>query len=152
MALKINLIEEMNPAAPNVIAQERLWLTADKSHVVREGDPAAAFLLAVAGSEIPRAEAERLGLVKGAKTPKPKTGGKDAMVNRLQAEGEAAEEAKEETEAPDEAVEEDLDTLSYRELQDRCKLADISGFGSRETLIKRLHDIDSAGAEEETEE
>ena len=39
-----------------------LYLTADRNSVVEEGDPAAAFLLAAAGHEVPDAEAERLGL------------------------------------------------------------------------------------------
>lgn len=32
---------------------ERLWLTADKSEIVADGDPDAAFLLAVPGRPIP---------------------------------------------------------------------------------------------------
>ena len=35
-----------------MIATERLYLTADKSAVVRDGDPAAAFLLACEGGVI----------------------------------------------------------------------------------------------------
>ena len=45
-----------------IVADRRLWLTADKARVVEDGDPAAAFLLASPGTEIPVAEAERLGL------------------------------------------------------------------------------------------
>lgn len=65
-------------------AQERLYLTADKGRVVREGDPKAAFLYAALGDEIPENAAEKFGLVDGrlkAKgkgtetlpTPKPET-------------------------------------------------------------------------------
>ncbi len=36
-----------------MIATERLFLNSERSRVVREGDPAAAFLLAAKGSEIP---------------------------------------------------------------------------------------------------
>ena len=40
----------------------KLWLTADKSEVVEDGDPRAAFLLGSEGAEVPDAEADRLGL------------------------------------------------------------------------------------------
>jgi hypothetical protein len=36
-----------------MVALERLFLTADRCRVVREHDPAAAFLLAAKGAEIP---------------------------------------------------------------------------------------------------
>jgi enoyl-CoA hydratase/carnithine racemase len=49
----------------NVIAAEKLFLTADKSALVREGDLSAAFLYATAGDEIPAEAAERFGLVDG---------------------------------------------------------------------------------------
>ena len=39
-----------------------LWLTADKSEVVEDGDSRAAFLLGTAGKDVSDAEAERLGL------------------------------------------------------------------------------------------
>lgn len=47
-----------------VEARERLWLTADRSRVVADGDPEAAFLLAAPGQRIPIEDAERYGLVK----------------------------------------------------------------------------------------
>lgn len=53
---------------------ERLWYTADKSRVVKDGDVAAAFLLGGPGQVIDMAEAERLGLVdtpKKGKKPAP---------------------------------------------------------------------------------
>lgn len=40
----------------------KLWLTADKSKVVEDGSPDAAFLLGTEGTEVPDAEAERLGV------------------------------------------------------------------------------------------
>ncbi|MFW6079537.1 MAG: hypothetical protein ACODAE_07950 [Gemmatimonadota bacterium] len=46
----------------NLSADRRLYLTADKAHVVEEGDPDAAFLLAAPGRRIRAADAERLGL------------------------------------------------------------------------------------------
>lgn len=43
-------------------ATGRYYLTADKSRVVAEGDPEAAFLYCVPGTELDADEAERLGL------------------------------------------------------------------------------------------
>lgn len=40
----------------------RLYWTQDKSRVVEEGDPEAAYLYAAAGTEVPEADAERYGL------------------------------------------------------------------------------------------
>ena len=49
-------------------SDRRLWLTADRSKVVEDGEPGAAFLLCTPGRSIPRAQAEALGLLKA---PKP---------------------------------------------------------------------------------
>lgn len=46
-------------------ARERLYLTADRANLVREGDPKAAFLYAAKGDEIPASAADRFGLVDG---------------------------------------------------------------------------------------
>lgn len=43
-------------------SDKRLYLTRDRSRAVEEGDPEAAFLLVVAGGEMPDDEAKRLGL------------------------------------------------------------------------------------------
>lgn len=61
MALEIRTFRDVPPPAA-VHADRRLYLTADRGHVVEEGDPGAAFLLAGAGSEIPASEMARLGL------------------------------------------------------------------------------------------
>ena len=53
------------------VADRRLWLTADKSKAVEDGDPRAAFLLCTPGRSIPRPQAEALGLVKPPVVPKP---------------------------------------------------------------------------------
>lgn len=45
---------------------ETLWLTEDKAHVVKDGEPGARFLLGVPGQTIPEEEAARLGLDKPA--------------------------------------------------------------------------------------
>lgn len=50
-------------------ARERLYLTADRSRLVREGDPKAAFLYAAAGDEIPASAVEKFGLVNGRLQP-----------------------------------------------------------------------------------
>lgn len=42
--------------------KERLYYTRDKSRVVPEGDPEAAFLFATPGVAVPMEEAERVGL------------------------------------------------------------------------------------------
>ena len=44
----------------------RLYLTADATRVVEEGDPEAAILLCPAGGEVPHATATRYGLLKKA--------------------------------------------------------------------------------------
>lgn len=56
------ITEEAQPMAPPIIADRRLYLTADKARVVEEGDRSAAFLLAGAGGEIASLDADRLGL------------------------------------------------------------------------------------------
>lgn len=59
MALVVNLGKDAT--VTNVTVDRRLWLTADRSRVVEDGDPAAAFLWAVEGREVPHVEAERVG-------------------------------------------------------------------------------------------
>lgn len=48
-----------------MLAKRRLYLTADKSQLVAEGDPRAAFLYAAAGDEIPDSAAQLYRLVNG---------------------------------------------------------------------------------------
>jgi hypothetical protein len=62
MALEIRSLRDLAPRPAAITADRRLWLTADRDAVVEDGDPAAAFLLAPPGGEIPMTEAERLGL------------------------------------------------------------------------------------------
>lgn len=49
----------------NMIAAQKLFLTADKAELVPEGDARARFLYAVPGDEIPASAAEKFGLVDG---------------------------------------------------------------------------------------
>jgi hypothetical protein len=70
------------------VTKERLWLNADKSRVVKDGDPEAAFLLASPGKEVPAEDVERYGLApKASKGKGAKDGAPDA-----QAEGKAVAE------------------------------------------------------------
>lgn len=47
----------------NIIAKERLCLTADRSRLVSANDPAAAFLFCAVGQTITEADARRYGLI-----------------------------------------------------------------------------------------
>lgn len=58
-------MREENPTGGFVSDVDLYW-TADKSRVVKDGDPAAAFLLVNAGRELPYGEAVRYGLIKDA--------------------------------------------------------------------------------------
>lgn len=69
-------IKQVNETSQAIEAGEKLWLTADRDRVVKDGDPEAAFLLATPGKRIPLDEAERLGLTGKSKAkakPKPET-------------------------------------------------------------------------------
>ena len=48
------------------IADRRLWQTADRSRLVEDGDPEAAFLFCTPGDEVAEEEAKRYGLTKAA--------------------------------------------------------------------------------------
>jgi predicted flap endonuclease-1-like 5' DNA nuclease len=62
----------------NMIAKDRLYLTADKGRLVREGDPDGAFLYCAPGDEFPPSAVERFKLVDG--TIGKGNGGKEAPV------------------------------------------------------------------------
>lgn len=59
-----------------------IWLTADKSLIVPEGDPRAAFLLVAAGGQIPIEEAERYGLAGDLTAPPEDEKAKAAQPNK----------------------------------------------------------------------
>ena len=109
------LVTQTSIAGP-IVANERLWLTADGGRVVSEGDPEATMLLAAAGHTIPRAVAERLGLVDKTRVDEPR------------AEGDAAPE---------------LAAIKYRELRKMAAAAHLSTSGSRADLIARLENNDA---------
>jgi hypothetical protein len=62
----------------------RLYLTADGSRVVEDGDPEASTLLCAAGGEVPHAVAARLGLL-----PEP-----ESQESNTAAEGDGEEKAR----------------------------------------------------------
>lgn len=90
----------------NVIARQRLCLTADKTELVDAGDERAAFLFANTGDEIVAAEAERFGLIDGALPGFDA----DAAAEAEAAELEAAEKAAAEQDAAHEAAKADAET------------------------------------------
>lgn len=53
-------------------ADRRLYLTADRKHVVEDGDPKAAFLLLPKGGEMSDGEAKKFGLEKAIAKPQDK--------------------------------------------------------------------------------
>lgn len=62
MALEVRILRDAGSSPAALVADRRLWLTADRAAVVEEGDPRAAFLLAGLGGEIHLTEVQRLGL------------------------------------------------------------------------------------------
>ena len=65
MVFKVTHLRDGEIMAGTFIADRRLWLTADRSRVVEEGDPAAATLFCSAGRAIATADAERLNISQG---------------------------------------------------------------------------------------
>jgi len=57
-------------------AKERMWLTQDRSRLVKEGHPEAAILYATPGTEIPASAVEMFGL-KGGRLAKSRAGSQD---------------------------------------------------------------------------
>ena len=62
MALTIHLPKKDEETMPPMIADRRLYLSADRERVIEEGETGAAFLLAGPNGTIPPAEVKRLGL------------------------------------------------------------------------------------------
>jgi hypothetical protein len=101
-----------NPAmSQNMICAQRLYLTADKSALVGDGDARAATLYATPGDEIPASAAEEFGLVDGKlpvkKAKKPAAKSKQTPENKEQVtpenKGGAAADDKSEGEPEGEA-------------------------------------------------
>lgn len=70
MALKIGTLE-----GERVRMEQRLWQTADRTKLVLDGDPEAAFLFCVPGGYVSLTDAKRYGLVEdeGSKKPEKKS-------------------------------------------------------------------------------
>lgn len=68
MALTIKRLKGDAPV-PGIMADRKLWLTADKSRVVEDGDADAAILFATPGWVIPEREAQYYGLLEGEADP-----------------------------------------------------------------------------------
>lgn len=64
LIMALEIIKAITVAA-GIVADRRLYLTADRASVVEDGDPAAASLLATPGWVIPVEECERLGITAG---------------------------------------------------------------------------------------
>lgn len=62
-------------------AKDRLYLTADQSKLVREGDPEGATLYCAPGDQIPESAIALFGLVDGTIGGKPQRGAKQALDN-----------------------------------------------------------------------
>lgn len=70
MALSLDFLRDRKEAAM-LVADRRLWQTADRSCLVEDGDPEAAFLFCTPGDEVPEEEARRYGLLKVKAEPPP---------------------------------------------------------------------------------
>lgn len=71
MGLEIKKLDRGAGASATVVAEQRLWLTADKDELVPDGDPRARFLFSVPGRAIPYADALRYGLLDEPAEPEP---------------------------------------------------------------------------------
>ena len=71
MGLSISHKETKGDAVRKFQVTERLFLTADKSRVVSESDPDAAFLYSTPGKDVPYDEAVAFGLVEAAPVDEP---------------------------------------------------------------------------------
>lgn len=64
MALEITMVHDADKIPDGtIVADRRLWLTADRARVVEDGDPEARFLFCGPGRRISPADAEKYGLV-----------------------------------------------------------------------------------------
>jgi hypothetical protein len=94
---KINQLEDVHRY---VVAQEAMWLNADRTRLVAADDPQASFLFSTPGKRISRADAIRFGLVKADKQDKQEAaesplveGSVDAVLASVGDDKERAQEA-----------------------------------------------------------
>ena len=65
--MALTLIQEIPAQPQGFLATTRLWLNAERTELVPEGDEDCAFLFANEGETIVRADAEKYGLIKAEK-------------------------------------------------------------------------------------
>lgn len=63
MALEIIKIDPSKVSGKQVLMSQRLWLNKDRSAVVADGDPRAAFLFCAPGQYVSEADARKYGLI-----------------------------------------------------------------------------------------
>ena len=118
-----------------VTINERLWLTADQSRIVKDGDPEAAFLFVAAGNKVRLSEIKRLGGLPEAKV---------SFNDFVEEEEEVKEEVKEEVEEPF-----DYEDWTVLELKEELHAYSLTVSGNKADLIKRLLEAETALPEEE---
>ena len=67
MSFEVTTMRDQHEPQDIWVADRRLWLTADKSAAVEDGDPKSAFLLVAPGQSMSRARANELGVIPQAK-------------------------------------------------------------------------------------
>ena len=63
MAFEVTTMRDQHEPQDIWVADRRLWLTADESEAVEDGDPKSAFLLIAPGQSMSRARAQELGVI-----------------------------------------------------------------------------------------
>ena len=63
MSFQVTTMRDQHEPQDIWVADRRLWLTADQSEAVEDGDPKSAFLLVAPGQSMSRALAEELGVI-----------------------------------------------------------------------------------------
>jgi enoyl-CoA hydratase/carnithine racemase len=117
----IHFIKENTLMSQNQIAAQRLFLNADKTELVGEGDERAAFLYATVGDEIPAEAAEMFGLVDGALPGFDAAAAAEVEALVRAAEEAAAAEAYAASEAAHQAAKEAADAAAAAEAEAAAK-------------------------------
>ena len=102
--LTITLME--STTGPKVTVDRRLFLNADQTKVVEEGDPKACFLFAAAGREVLKADLKRLGCkftTKADAKKAEKAEAKRVAAKKAEADAAAAEKAEADAAAAEKA-------------------------------------------------
>ena len=126
-----------------VTINERLWLTADQSRIVKDGDPEAAFLFIAAGNKVRLSEIKRLGGL-----PEAKVSFND-FVEEEEEEEVKEEEEEEVKEEEKEEEKEEYEDWTVKELKEELHAYGLKVSGNKADLIKRLLEAETALPEEE---